>query len=308
MTMRLPKSPKTFILAALALPILAAPPASAQALGAVSQVLQLRESTPQDVVILRRTGAVQVARTYDWLMPGDRIQVKGAGAAATVFDIAAHRSVRVMVTDGPKAIGGTPPGGYSQAADDFFQGFSTLFNTPRRPIAVETQARGADISPPLLVDALLPSGPQSLPRGQAGLALFWRGAAGQVTLAVTGGAVVAQAPASTYASAVLPTPPLDGAYGLSVGSATLNWSVTTVDAASVPEPPWMLGGHSASDPERVVRAAWILRGGPVRWRLFAASELAALSDRNYAAERLWQALQSGEFFGAAGLPSPVPPS
>src|SRR5437868_2407768 len=106
----------TLTLAAMAAGLLGAGGASAQALGAVSQVLQVRETSPQDVVILRRAGAVQPARNYDWLMPGDRIQVKVATATATVFDIAAHRSVRVTSADGPRAVGGAAPGRYSQQA------------------------------------------------------------------------------------------------------------------------------------------------------------------------------------------------
>jgi hypothetical protein len=45
------------------------------------------------------------------------------------------------------------------------------------------------------------------------------------------------------------------------------------------------------------------RRGLVNWRLFSASELAAVSDRNYAASRLWQAPQSGEFATAAAVPA-----
>lgn len=286
-------------LAALAVGGIAAAPASAQALGAVSQVLQVREASAQDVVILRRNGAVQVARNYDWLMAGDRIQVRAPAATATVFDLATRRSVRIAAADGPRAIGGSAPGDYSQKADDFFQGFSSLFNSPRRPIAVETQARGAEVSPPLVADPLFPLGAQSLPKGQSVLALVWRGAAGDVTLARANGAPLAKVSSGAFASIVLPTPALDGRYSLGVGAAALTWSLTTVDSASVPEPPWMAGAVSDSDAERVVRAAWILRAGPVNWRLFAASELAALADQNYAANRLWHALQSGEFASAS---------
>jgi hypothetical protein len=294
-------------LTAAAAAALGAGPVCAQALGAVGQVLQVRETSPQDVVVLRRSGAVQPARNYDWLMAGDRIQVKAATATATVFDIAAHRSVRITAADGARAVGGAAPGHVSQQADDFFAGFASLFNAPRRPIAVETQARGAEVSPPLVNDPLFPPGEQLAPRGQSGLAVVWRGASGEVALAKPGGAMVAKGSSGDFASIELATPPLtDEHYGLSIGAAALNWTVTTVDPATIPEPPWMAGQHSTSDAERVVRAAWILRDGPPKWRMFAASELAALSAGNYAADRLWHALKAGEFASASAAPAPAP--
>lgn len=290
--------PALGLAAILAGAVLTAGPADAQALSALSQVLQVRAPTPQDVVILRKSGAIQPARAYDWLMPGDRIQVRSAAANATLYDIGAHRSVRITAVDGPKSVGGSPPGTYSQAAADFFEGFGSLFSTPRRPIAVETQARGAEATPPLVADPVLPAVDQSLPQGQTNVALIWHGAAAAVALTQAGDHVVAQAPSSAYASANLTTPALNGAYALAVAGAALTWRVSTT-AAAVPEPPWMAGGKSASDAQRVVRAAWILRDGPVAWRLFAISELAALSDNNYAAGRLWQALQAGDFATAS---------
>ncbi len=282
---------------------LAAGPAEAQALAAVSQVLQLRAPAPQDVVILRKNGVVQSARVYDWLMSGDRIQVRSAAATATLYDIGAHRSVRISAVDGPKSVGGASPGGYTQAAADFFEGFNSLFSTPRRPIAVETLARGADATPPLLTDPMLPIGDQSLPQGQSKVALIWHGAAADVALTQAGDHVVAQAPSSAYASAKLTTPPLDGAYTLTVAGQALKWRISTTATTAIPEPPWMSGASSKTEAERVVRAAWILRQGPVQWRLFAISELAALSDGNYAAGRLWQALQAGDF-AMAGAAAP----
>jgi hypothetical protein len=278
---------------------LAAGPAGAQALSAVGQVLQVRAPGPQDVVILRKSGVIQPARAYDWLMPGDRIQVRSAAATATLYDIGAHRSVRVSSVDGPKSVGGASPGGYTQAAADFFEGFNSLFSTPRRPIAVETQARGADATPPLLADQVLPTGEQSLPQGQTSVALIWHGAAADVALTQAGGHVVAQAPSSAYASATLATPPLNGTYTLAVAGQALSWRIATTAATAIPEPPWMSGASSTTEAERVVRAAWILRQGPVQWRLFAITELAALSDGDYAAGRLWQALQAGDFATAA---------
>jgi len=282
---------------------LASGPAAAQALGAVGQILQMGGGAPTDVVILRKAGAIQPAHAYDWLMPGDRIQVRAADAAATVYDIAAHHSVRITSADGPKAVGGASPGRYSEAADAFFQGFNSLFNNPRRPIAVETQTRGVSAFLPPFADPLLTPGVQTLPRGQAGVAVFWRGGGGDVTLSQADGRVLAQSAKGVSRSAVLASEPLAGDYLLTAGPR-LKWSVTTVDPDAIPEPPWMSGERSTSEAERVVRAAWILWEGPPQWRLFATSELAMLSDENYAASQLWQALQTGDFAAAGGPAAP----
>lgn len=268
-------------------------PASAQALAAVGQILSVQGS---GVVIFHGDESrPEAASVYDYLLPGDRVQVRTSNGSAVIYDVATHRSHAITEADGAVSVGGRAPGALSAAANDLFRGFETLFRSPRQPIPVDTEARGIGRNPTFATDILLPEGKQFLPAGATAVAPIWRGGSALVSISNMSGEPVAAASSEPFASVVLPVPPLSGSYLLAVGESGPRWKIVTISASEIPTAEQLKSLPMQSDAERVVRAAWILRDGPASWRLFALTELANLADRNYAADRLWHAVRAGEF-------------
>ena len=269
---------------------------AAQPIRAVGQVLALRPEATSSVLILRRDGHRVAAHPFDLLYAGDSVTVEADGASVDVFDVGSRSARRIRRADGVYALAGGAPGGAGEAYVDYFRrGFAALFNTPRKPLPVETEARGQATAPPLRADSLLPEGRQFMPRGSTDLAVFWRGGAAAVTLSGRAGRGEPASAPGPLASAILRLEPLREGLRITVGAKALVWTVEVADPADIPVPPWAAGRPPGSDPERLVRAAWLLREGPATWRLFAVSEIATLSRGNYAADRLWQAIRAGDF-------------
>ena len=269
---------------------------AAQPIRAVGQILAVRPEGGAAVRILRRDGRGETAHPFDLLYAGDSVRVEADGASADVFDVGSRHTRRIRRADGPYAVAGAAPGGAGEAYGDYFRaGFAALFNAPRKALPVETEARGAATAPPLSADPLLPTGPQFMPRGGAELAVFWHGGSAAVTVTGPDGGVDLAAPPGPLSSVVLRPAPLRQGARIAVGAQALVWTVSLVDPAEVPLPPWAAGRPPASDAERLVRAAWLLKEGPAGWRLFAVSEIAALSADDFAADRLWQAIRAGDF-------------
>lgn len=283
--------PKRWTLAlASSLMLLTAGPAWPGALEAVGQI----QSVSGSARILRSEGAEEPARPYAYLYAGDSLEVFGPKARVVFVD--AGSSARTL-TSGRMAVNGAKPAPLVRGAREFFAGFERLFSQRSKPTHVYTHTNRGP--PPLLsADPLLPANvEQAFSAGQHRLAPVWRAGVAKVSLRRASGGALLQASSDPYAHVVLPSASLSGRYRLVVsqaGGRDLVWPVTTADNAQAPEPPWMGGAPSRTDPERLTRAAWLLQEPSGRWRLFALSEMAALSERNYAAARLWRAIRAGE--------------
>ena len=278
-----------------ALALLGVGAAQAQVLSAIGQVVKLHEEAPGDVLVLHANGEATPATLFQWLVPGDRVKVTTAVANATVYDVGTRRTVRVVQSDGPRTITGADPGPHNPAGDAFFQGFDNLFQAEPQ---IAPTANGLNRIRTITPSPLLPVGPQHLISGPTVLGVIWRGGPGDVALAHANGKVVTVSASGNYASLLLKTGRLDGDYVLTIGKNDLVFPITVVDPSQAPTPPWLHGAPVTSDAERIIRAAWILREGPPDWRLFAIGELAYLAQRNYAADRLWTAVQARNFPGS----------
>lgn len=229
-------------------------------------------------------------RPYDWLCPGDRIELNGAQRLVAVGAGGAE------LVFAPGSMPALPPPAAAPAARspglvDLAAEVLDRLAGARKPIALFNQARDpGQTQPPLQADPLLPAGEQRLPRSTARAALLWRG--GPALLVVQADGQAAQTVSSgrrAYAVVELPR----DAPGLLLRTLDndLQWPITWTDEA-VP----------ADADQRLRQALQLLRDGAPQRRLFALSELAALSAQgSFAAQQLWAAARSGELADALGL-------
>lgn len=276
----------------LGLPLLGLP-LSGSALACGLEAVGRIETVKGRAEILRK-GTAQPARAYACLFPGDKVRVL-APDARVVF-VQPDKPRTVDWTNRNVAVSGSKPAGLTRAAHEFFADFERLLNG--NPLEVRAFSGGRGPAPVLAADPLLPAGVvQAVPSGPRRLAAVWREAAADVILHAPDGRILAQADSGAYAHAVLPPARLTGPQRLVVSRGdgmNLVWNLVAVEPGSIPGPPWMNGRTSRTDPERLTRAAWLLREPSARWRLFALSEIAELEGRNYPAARLWRAIRAGE--------------
>jgi hypothetical protein len=140
-------------------------------------------------------------------------------------------------------------------------------------------------------DPLLPSGIQYLPAGYDQVALLWQSGAAKVVITSAGGSI--EEDSKDRAFLLIPIPTDQENIKISLQDQKIGWDVRT--SAIPPVPPGMKEPDAASTSDRLIRAIWILKEGPVEWRLFALSELANLSKAGFfAAEELWNAARLGK--------------
>lgn len=229
-------------------------------------------------------------RPYDWLCPGDRIELNsaqrlvavGAGGAELVFAPGAMPALPP-----PTVVPAVRSPGLVDLAAEVLDRLAGA----RKPIALFNQARDpGQTQPPLQADLLLPAGEQRLPRGTVRAALLWRG--GPALLIVQADGLAAQTVSSgRRAYAVVDLPRDAPGLVLRTLDQDLEWPITWTDEA-VP----------TDTDQRLRQALQLLRDGAPQRRLFALSELAALSMQgHFAAQQLWAAARSGELADALGL-------
>lgn len=221
-----------------------------------------------------------IAQPFDWLCPGDAIEITGSATVVASFARGEQRRFgagRNSVDAGASTRGAAP--GLLDFLNDVFGGLQG----PRKPIAVfnETRAPGQK-KPELSVDPLLPAGAQLVPATYHTVVLLWRGGPGIVSVAAAGKATRVNSGRRAYT--LLDLPDGNAPIKLALLDQTIEWNVTRGGAAP-----------AADSATRLQDALQILRAGPDNRRLFALSEIATLSATgNYVAEQLWAAARSGE--------------
>jgi hypothetical protein len=226
---------------------------------------------------------------YDWLCPGDRIEI---AAHARVRLQLASGGQRLLTKDAPAL---PSAASLARAAPGVLELIGEVIDRlrgPRQPVALFNQARDPGRAQPTLrTDPLLPAGPQSLPPGTGRVALLWRGGPAIVAWQPVGAAPM-QTSSGRRAYAIVDLAPLAATGELRLLDQGLAWPLR-FDAAPPP-----------TDPEhRLAQALQVLRVGPASLRLFALSELATLAaEGNFAAEQLWAAARSGELAAALDRP------
>ncbi|MBX7247759.1 MAG: hypothetical protein K1X35_01765 [Caulobacteraceae bacterium] len=263
----------------------------AQAVSAAGQVDSVFGARSSGDVILRRNGQTLAVRDYMYLQPGDTIIVTSPDVAVRIYVGGEASPRRINRANSPFRVPAAAARQPSAGAASMLASLDYLFTDRRRPIPVYTRSRGPGDPPPVVeAQPLLPAGPQLLPRSANRIALAWLGAPGDVAIEADGKTSRISNPAQNW---LVLTQPGTAAFKLSVADTALGWDVRLVDDSAVPAPPWGALSQRPSDADRLARAVWLL-SGPGEWRLFALSELEALSGSNFAAQRLWHAVRSGE--------------
>lgn len=229
-----------------------------------------------------------IAQPFDWLCTGDAIEITGSAVVVASFARGEPRRFaagRSRVDDSAAQRGAAP------GLLDFLNDIFGKLQGPRKPIAVfnETRAPGQK-QPVLIADALLPAGSQLIPTSYRAVALLWRG--GPALISVSAAGKTTRINSGRRAYAVLELPATAVPVKLALLDQTIGWTVTRGGVAP-----------ATDDAARLQDALQILRAGPDNRRLFALSEIAALSaSGNYAAEQLWTAARSGELALALQAP------
>jgi hypothetical protein len=185
-----------------------------------------------------------------------------------------------------------PGGVFSQLEDAYLSGWRWILSADLPAPAVYTRVRaGEKASAILRPDPLLPVGLQRLPEGAERATLIWLGGSAAVEIGTMTGSRFVNS--EGFAFADLPLADVGRQARITLPGPDLAWDVLI--GGEPPLPPWWTAaaGAPASEAQRAVRAAWLLREGPSEWKLFAISELRELArSDHFPSAALWAAIVS----------------
>lgn len=244
---------------------------------------------------MRAGGKRETARAGIFLYAGDTVVVPPAvkvdlqvgGDRMTIPRTRTRGTARYVVP-------ARPGGFFSRLEDAYLSGWRWIFAADLPGPAVYTRVRNGDRpSASLRADPVLPAGPQRLPGGSRQAVAIWRGGAAIVELHAEG--AVRPVNSEGFAFAEIPLAGAPGQVRISLRGQDLGWDVTV--GGNAPPTPWAApgAGQGLSDAQRTARASWLLREGPIEWRLFAVTEIRELAAAgDFPASALWAALISRE--------------
>jgi|CXWL01.1.fsa_nt_gi hypothetical protein len=266
-------------------------------LGAIGKISNIVRNEGSAVVIRAACPANErtSADFYQMLYEGDRIEIMGA-TKVFVSLVQREESIFTQETNHQRLHGKTKKD-IEESSNSWFERITSakeiinLIGKSRKPIPYFGIVRGSTKKFSLSNDPLLPSGTQYLPSGYDSIALIWKGGPATVIISQTDG--TSRVSSHNQASLLVPIQKDPQDIRINLQDQEIAWHVQV--SATPPLPAGMTEPDPALVSARLIRAIWILREGPVEWRMFALSEFANLSKAGiFAAEELWEAALSGE--------------
>jgi hypothetical protein len=256
----------------------------------------VQDVDPRGVVdIIRKSyptpRARETARYHSLLFPGDHLEFH----AEAKLNVELYGKAQVYrSTDSDLVIPDRQIGSFGAQGDALLGIMWPFVSSPRRAIAIYSWSRSPNEPPraPVTADSLAPPGRQFIPAGENHIVLIWRDAPGTVTVEPEGGKPTS-IDSNRDAWIDLPLESGRKRYVIAVDRPRLQWSVEVTGAP--PIPPWFTEGQPTDEALRLIRAVWLVKQGPVEWRLFALTELSDLAaDGDFQARQFWDGARSGE--------------
>jgi len=241
------------------------------------------------------------AKVYQRLYQGDRIEITGA---TKVYVTLAQEEERIFTHETNhqplygKTIKNIDKSRYSWTS--IMASISNaldLIGRSRMPVPVNSSVRGVGF---LENVPLLPSGLQYLPIDYDQVAILWQGSSTNIAITTSKETTEIKPEKHSRTCAFIPITTNQLAIKINSKERNIGWSIHF--SSATPLPSGMDEPDPASATARMTRALWILKDGPVEWRMFALSEIASLSEEGvFAAEELWDAACSGELADTFGI-------
>ena len=239
---------------------------------------RIESITSNHGAVFVQRGAQRLSAVSDMtLYPGDRLSIS---ADATIC-INTPAQTCLSQTDNNFAIKAAVTGEHSAMGEEIWQTIFGRADVHAQGQATATNSRGGNAGR-VAAASLLPAGEgqvQRMPAGYRAISPMIAGSIEKTRWVASSGIAASYDLHSTLLEFASPVSEAqDIRLQMPTGSEIALWHVTIDNAP--PRPAW-LPATALDQPQRLERAAWILREGPADWRLFALSDLATMAKAGY---------------------------
>lgn len=251
------------------------------------------------IVITPAGSAAVEARIGELLYSGDLVEaVSGAEATIVLFG---RPAISINPSRPRYRVSEPDPGVVPESvAGPLRRVFGVLFASPKPPIPIVAAPRGAPVGQRAVLAAsrLLPEGVQNWTGAARQVALVWEGYAHFAEISSRDCHASCRQDVRNLLSArfeLEPPPrlePDDTVHVTAPGGHRVVWRV--IAAAKAPQPDWLLGRAPRNETEQLLWSLWLLQNAGPHWRLEAISRIAELSQKSFAADRVWHAVRARE--------------